>query len=646
MKADQSQWLKASSNLTRAANTFARRNDLIARIYPREGTRSPAPAWFTPRHATIDIDPAKIDLLVSDPEQINLDTRRDRRRFATLTGLVSHEAAHAAHTVLKFPKNCTQEEIHWAVILEEPRIEYRALTDSNPSVRPFLRASARYLVAQGIDDQVTSDRFLFTSGFVRAMVLILGRNVATVLTDSDVARLRALAQERLGENFDKIMDVITRAVHLGDNLLDDLIALARELAALVEEATPEEEKEAIEKAKRAFQRAVQQAVEQAVGQGGKGSPSQGNGTAVAVRMPCGSLSHDDGRDASEEAPNAESSNDGAGEDPVSNEVMDAIKEALDAARDGALADLSTEARNGAINSPSREHRESVARRKEARQVAEEVFGKTRGVSMAGVGARWTMSITEMAPDPDSINQARRMTVALRRAQFRETSRALVRSQTPPGRMNMRELTRRQSQVDTNMEITAVPWSRLRRRVNNVPPIYLGVSVDASASMNAYQRPASSLAWAVAQATRHLPGRVASVAWNSKPVALTVPGRVSNTVPVARASGTSEGCPASLLALQGALDMYPDTDGIKVIIVVTDADLPNRREVEDRVESLLRQDVYTIWVTVKTMRSHSTFVPPAAAIHVPLQNASEYGDKVGEALCRLALQVGRSLGGSR
>lgn len=649
-------WLKASSRLTEAANIFAQRNDLIARIEPRDGD-SPAPAWFTPRFASIDIDPEKIGLDLADPSQISLSTRRERRRFATLTGVLSHEAAHAAHTVLEFPKGCTQDEVHWATMLEEPRIEYRALTDTNPSVRPFLRASARHVVLKGIEEFRDDSGTVLTPGLVGSMVLILGRNIGTVLKDSDVKSLREHAQERLGNKYDPIMDVITRAVHLGDNRVDELLALARELAALVEEATPEEEKEAVEK----------MMDKMAAGMGGDGTPGEsneaegqsqpGNGTGRAVRMPCGAISHDDGQDdGQDDGPG--SSNAGAGNSDKKDDdadgkggnrnepddVLNAVNEAFDSAEEGSLYDLSQEARSGAVPPPSQDHRKKVEQRQAARQAADRIFGN-RGENASGgigAGAPHHSRVRYMKPDAQSINQSRRLTVALRRAQFREVSRTTVRSQTPPGRMNMRELTRRESQVATNSEITAAPWSRMRRRINETPPVYIGISVDASGSMDAYQYPASALAWAVAQATRHLPGRVASVAWDASASALAQPGRVNNDIPVAKAGGSSWGCPESLLALQGALNLYSDTEGIKIVIVVTDGVLPNAQEIQESVALLRRQGVHTIWVTVTGENDTRAFVPQAAAIHVALNSAAEYGDKVGNALCRLAMQIGRKV----
>ncbi|MEV0704877.1 hypothetical protein AB0I53_44140 [Saccharopolyspora sp. NPDC050389] len=134
-------WLRLSATLTDEVPVIADREDLLVTIAPGAGHGSPA--CYFPHHATIEIDGTHLGTV--DPTTMTPDRLGDRARYATAWGLLTHECAHARHSVWEPPRDAPPGAVDAAMLLEESRIEASQIR-RRPDDRHWLRASATNLI--------------------------------------------------------------------------------------------------------------------------------------------------------------------------------------------------------------------------------------------------------------------------------------------------------------------------------------------------------------------------------------------------------------------------------------------------------------------------------------------------------------------
>lgn len=270
--------------------------------------------------------------------------------------------------------------------------------------------------------------------------------------------------------------------------------------------------------------------------------------------------------------------------------------------------------------PSRPREEDLrlAERELAQAAAADVF------SAVADGAR----DVRRDPDPQLRQAARALAGALRRARYRAAEVTLAPSLVPPGRLRLAEAMRREAQRAAGAEVTARPWLRPRRRAVDQPPLRVGLSWDVSRSRSRLHPRMAELAWALSWAMRHVGGELAAVAWNSRVSAVQWPGRVPAQVVEPPCGGRSSACPQSLRALAGALDL-DEPGGVRVVIVATDGQVPNRRAIGAEADRLARDGVSVLWVT-----SEVDPRPPAGVVPVVLADPDTLVPTLGDAVCRL------------
>lgn len=120
--------------------------------------------------------------------------------------------------------------------------------------------------------------------------------------------------------------------------------------------------------------------------------------------------------------------------------------------------------------------------------------------------------------------------------------------------------------------------------------------------------------------------MAAIAWNSNARPVVWPGHVPRHViePVCR--GKSSGCPQSLRALDGALQLSGST-GPRVVVVLTDGRQPNHRYIDAEVEWLATSGVRVLWVTDRS----DSWTPKRAERHW-LGAGEDHAANLGRAIC--------------
>jgi len=153
---------------------------------------------------------------------------------------------------------------------------------------------------------------------------------------------------------------------------------------------------------------------------------------------------------------------------------------------------------------------------------------------------------------------------------------------------------------------------------------VGVALDISGSMEPFAAPTAVAAWALARAVRQVGGKAATVTWNHTSSLLPVTA-VSGSVPVPSIGGGSTGLPAALRVLDRELALGRD-HGARMVVVVTDGDLPNDAAVREEAERLVAAGVRILWLVTEA----GGMTPPEGAEVAVIEDPSRIGQLIGAA----------------
>ncbi|MGW5643666.1 VWA domain-containing protein [Saccharopolyspora sp. NPDC003762] len=217
-------WLRLSAALTDEVPVIADREDLLVTIVPGAGHGSPA--CFLPHHATIEVDGTHLGMV--DPATMNPDRLGDRARYATAWGLLTHECAHARHSIWEPPHDAPPGAVEAAMLLEETRIE-AAQIRRRPDDRHWLRASATNLIlADTHANDPTRAPDMTPQSAAKAAALLLARTDAGILTPNETDIVGNVVDSILGtRTLDQLRDVWLAAHHIDDGDAHAVIDLGR-----------------------------------------------------------------------------------------------------------------------------------------------------------------------------------------------------------------------------------------------------------------------------------------------------------------------------------------------------------------------------------------------------------------------------------
>ena len=111
------------------------------------------------------------------------------------------------------------------------------------------------------------------------------------------------------------------------------------------------------------------------------------------------------------------------------------------------------------------------------------------------------------PAPDEVQQARRYATRLRQALTHGTRR--IDKRTPGGRFDGRAYTRGKAQRQTGRPVTTHPWRITRQVTAPIQEPHVGLVIDTSGSMGAYEYALGPICWILTDGLRQIGGRCAT-----------------------------------------------------------------------------------------------------------------------------------------
>ncbi|RCG31947.1 VWA domain-containing protein [Sphaerisporangium album] len=216
-------WLRLSAALTWETPVIADRDDLIVTIAP--GAGHGAPACFLPTQARIELDGEHLKI---HPGSATPDRASDRTRYPAVWGMLTHECAHAKHSVWETPTGTPADVAAAAELLEEARIE-AAQIGRRPDDRHWLRASAREIVlADTHAGDPTKAPAMTPHAAAHTAALLLGRADGGILTRSETAPVARAVRGILGDRtLRKLRKIWREALTVADGDAAAMIELGR-----------------------------------------------------------------------------------------------------------------------------------------------------------------------------------------------------------------------------------------------------------------------------------------------------------------------------------------------------------------------------------------------------------------------------------
>jgi hypothetical protein len=643
---------------------------------------------FTPSLARIAFNPNHIfdKDVVTSVADVDPCAVRSQRQHPEFVGVAVHESSHGRHSNYSLPR-LEGKIAHWVAMIEEPRSE-RWLIEEFPQYAVYVKSMVtnvlggdKFFGGTMFDNQPEELQRRYQAG--QLCFLIMARAEYGVYDWDELEESEKTLRDILGDDdYDTMNELWLDAIALKDDQVDEIIELAERVQKLIDpnnqideqpeqqgaeapcgayilvpmdddsdddsdDADGDSEGSGKGSGKSSSKRgrgneSEDEESEDSEGEGSDGKDSddsedsdgQGSGKGKDSEDQDSDDSDDsdgdnaDGKDG--EPKDADGVDAAKGKAALNGLIHDALRKELNKIAQDAKDEINQAGQDQGLKFNRNKAEEDAAHRKVVNKAKDGIAKAPSGGRSAGYsGYSWNhLTLNERVPDQADISRARAMETALGQAQYREVAKTTLRSVTPPGRLSMRGMVQREGQIAARQEITATPWSQIRRRIVENPPITLAIASDISGSMNAYQRAVGSFSWAFAHAIRRKQGKVGAVAWDSAVHEYIKPGLTMEKVPYYTDGGTSEGLPAAIFALDGLMNLSFG-EGVRVLAVITDGQLPNDKEVQDRINLLHSYGVQILWILTDKRGSR----PKNTTVAV-LDSPEDFGKIVGKKVIEL------------
>jgi hypothetical protein len=197
-----------------------------------------------------------------------------------------------------------------------------------------------------------------------------------------------------------------------------------------------------------------------------------------------------------------------GDQPAAGSLGEALEQALARSRNGQLEQLDADV----------ELQQVLGR---AAGNGERSAPRGRGHGTGRPTGRMPDRGVDRPPAPDEVQHARRYATRLRQALTHGTRQ--IDKRTPGGRFDGRAYTRGQAQRQTGRPITTHPWRITRQITAPIQEPHVGLVIDTSGSMGAYEYALGPIAWILTDGLRQIGGRCATALFGNS-VALLADGR--------------------------------------------------------------------------------------------------------------------------
>lgn len=637
---DHQEWAALEARTYDFIDKLTGRGDITVTVHPNPaplsaGDKDAPGGWFIPSKASMNFN-AKLlfDSGMTSMESVDPSSIVSQRQFPLYIATGFHESGHARHTTYDLPA-LPPLVGQIVTMMEEPRCERGTLADF-PQYASYLKMLTVEVVAKEffadqniVPESELSDRFRA----VNLGILLIGRELNDVFTRDELIRVHEIAENIMGQkDYNKFLRLLEKGLNVADDKPEELIEVAKQIAKLID--PNDEMSKAPEQVK--FSMPCGSSIgdpDKGEGEGegeGEGQPSQGMpqpGSGQGMPQPgSGSGEPQDG-EKGKGGEKSEGDTKGSGSDSDEDEenekdhdgisFADIINEMQNKAAETAR-EMAAQNRSTSYHKPQKSQAEKNAEHR-AENKAEE--RKVKFPSNRGSGWDYsTITVQDHEPSQKDLNRARALALAISKAQFRDVHKTENKSMLPPGRLNIRQAMNRAGQIASRAELTATPWTQVRRREVENPPITLAVATDVSGSMDRFQREVCSFTWAFSNAVRKLKGKCGALAWNTVPWELIKPNTGYTKMPIASAGGGSTGLPATIKALDSMVDLSFG-EGVRVLVIITDSELPNGKEINDVLTKMMSYGVKVLWISTNRRMGVK---PPKGSTVAVLDSPEDFG----------------------
>jgi hypothetical protein len=448
---------------------------------------------------------------------------------------------------------------------------------------------------------VTSDSLADLSGDVwntaRLAGLSISRVDSGVLEVSDITDIYKEVVSVLGQDlFDELRKVWIEFQSLGVPQIERAIELAKKWVELLRESDPE------------------------------GEPDSGSAGSVFGEP-----------DESE----------GEGEGGSGSELSDTMKDMIEKLSESAshseieareaLAEQEQQAKWGEESKARQEQAKNNNQRKE---VAKQVFHKPH--SQEGSGSNSSVSSRRQ---PTGAERASAVEIAksLDKAKYRERSVHVRKSQTPQGKLIMRNAVQNRAVESIGMRGELPAWKSKTRKHTDDPTLRLGIMVDISGSMGSAMEAMGQTAWIMSEAGRRIQAETAMVYYGSGVFPTLKRGQRLSEVTIYTAPDGTEKFTEAFEALDGELGLTFG-DGVRMLVVVSDGNYTGKEL--QRATELLREckqnGVAVLWITptgCSGMGARTIMSGSAWGVHLDNLNTTEIARQVGKSASEALGRVG-------
>ncbi len=439
-----------------------------------------------------------------------------RRAILRCFGVALHETMHGKHTKrwaiehdVALSESADADDRQLAVdrrLLEEPRMEAHGVREFPADsmrgrfVRRALQAAVTDVILPAFAEQLLASALgagVSRDLASRAHVYVAARTHYGIIDVHAVAPLQAVWRSVLGEpDLQALDDLYARLLWIPDGELERLDGAAREYRRIVGEPEPPTRADG---------------AAQGAGSGeGEGAATQGEDHGAAC----------DG---------------GANAGPLT----DALEQAIAAARADQLAQLDHDV-----------DLDEVIRDAARRASQSGNLGKGRGTGLPT--GRMPDRGVNRPPCPDEVQHARRYANRMCRAMTLGTRQ--IDKRNPGGRFDGRAYARGRAEHAAGRPVTTQPWRIIRQVTAPIQEPHVGLIIDTSGSMAAYEYALGPIAWIITDGLRQVGGRCATALFGNSAALLSDGTRPLPLVPGIRTGGGTAFAGDAIELVSGRLEM--------------------------------------------------------------------------------------------
>ena len=262
-------------------------------------------------------------------------------------------------------------------------------------------------------------------------------------------------------------------------------------------------------------------------------------------------------------------------------LTDALEEAIAAARDGQREQLDADVDLGQVLRDA-----ATAGRDRSKH------GRGRGTGLPT--GRMPDRGVDRPPYPDEVQHARRYANRLRRAMTLGTRE--IDKRTPGGRFDGRAYTRGRAEHAAGRPVSTHPWRIIRQATAPIQEPHVGLIIDTSGSMGAYEYALGPIAWIITDGLRQIGGRCATALFGNSAELLSDGTRPLALVPGIRTGGGTAFAGDAIELVSDQLEMT-NLRRPRFVYVLSDGGWSDTRAGVERIRWLAELGVPTVHLSI-------------------------------------------------